>query len=133
MSGTPDIDDELIAEREAQEELVRQQRETQQLEATASPEQPQTEEQKPQVETPKQEVTAEPKKEKEEDEEEQSAIEFAGELAAAPVVGVTDFAVDLINIVPGVEIPKVPEFESDLITAINGESYRQKTITIEFQ
>ena len=120
MPGTPDIDDELIEEQRAQEELVRQLQETEQPEATASSEQPEIEEQTVTVDQPDQESTE--NKQPEEKEEEQSAIEFAGELAAAPVVGVADFAADLMNLVPGVEVPKVPEFESEVTQTVRNLS-----------
>ncbi len=122
MPGTPDIDDEFIEQQKAQEELAKQQQETAQPEATASPQQPTTKEQTPEPVGPDPQVAAETEQREDEEQEEQSAIEFAGELAAAPVVGVTDFAVDFLNLVPGVEIPKVPEFESEVTQTVRNLS-----------
>lgn len=37
--------------------------------------------------------------------------------AAAPLVGVSDFGVDLLNKIPGVNLPKLPKFQNDLLQA----------------
>ncbi len=117
--GTPARDLEFIKQQQAEEELRKQQQETEQAEATASPKQPQPEYQLAEDEL-KQKAEQEPPAEEEEDD--QSALEFVGELAAAPVVGVADFGADLLNLVPGVEIPKVPEFESEITQAVRNIS-----------
>ena len=110
--GAPEIDVEFMEQQKAEEELEKQQQETVKSEATASPEQPeQTKKPKTELPTgPDPEVVEQVKESEQEDEEDQSTIEVIAEGAAALPVGVTDFAVDFLNLVPGVEIPKVPEF-----------------------
>ena len=117
--GTPARDLEFIKQQAAEEELRKQQQETEQTEATASPEQPQPQYQLAEDEL-EQKTEQEPPVEEEEDD--QTALEFVGELAAAPVVGVADFGADLLNLVPGVEVPKVPEFESEITQAVRNIS-----------
>ena len=118
VPGTPDIDDEFIEQQKAEEELAKQQQETAQPEATASPQQPTTKEQTPEPVGPDPQVAAETEQREDEEQEEQSTIEVIGEAAAALPVGVTDFAVDFLNLVPGVEIPKVPEFENEVTQTV---------------
>lgn len=117
--GIPGRDLEYIDEQLAEEELRKEQQETKTPEATASPEQP-TKQEQPQPVTAEerleQKVQETPTEEEEEDD--QSAIEFVGELAAAAPVGVLDFGADLLNLVPGVEVPKVPEFESEITQTV---------------
>ena len=115
--GVPARDLEYIEQQQAEEEL-RKQQETKTPEATASPEQPTTKQQ-PQAATAEEELEQKVQETPtEEEEDDQSAIEFVGELAAAAPVGVLDFGADLLNLVPGVEVPKVPEFESEITQAV---------------
>ena len=115
--GVPGRDLEYIEQQQAEEEL-RKQQETKTPEATASPEQPTTKQQ-PQAATAEEELEQKVQETPiEEEEDDQSAIEFVGELAAAAPVGVLDFGADLLNLVPGVEVPKVPEFESEITQAV---------------
>ena len=115
--GVPGRDLEYIEQQQAEEEL-RKQQETKTPEATASPEQPTTKQQ-PQAATAEEELEQKVQEAPtEEEEDDQSAIEFVGELAAAAPVGVLDFGADLLNLVPGVEVPKVPEFESEITQAV---------------
>ena len=133
--GTPEIDEEFIQQRIAEEEELKRQQQLaaqEQMEATASPQpspQPPVQQQQPtqplpQDQQPEQESIDKPdpvnteKVKEEAQEEEQSALEFYGELAASPFVGVSDFAVDFLNLVPGVEVPKVPEFESEITQTV---------------
>lgn len=37
--------------------------------------------------------------------------------ATAPIVGVSDFGVDLLNKIPGVDLPKVPKYKNELLQA----------------
>jgi hypothetical protein len=39
------------------------------------------------------------------------------EIATSPITGVADFGVDLINIIPGVNVPKLPKYENDIAEA----------------
>lgn len=118
--GAPEIDVEFMEQQRAEEELEKQQQETVKPEATASPEQPeQTKEPKTELPTgPDPEVVEQVKESEQEDEEDQSTLEVIAEGAAALPVGVTDFAVDFLNLVPGVEIPKVPEFENKVTQTV---------------
>lgn len=126
--GAPEIDDEFIRQKEAEEEEeLKLQQQAEQKEATASPEKPTekptektTEELTPVTNDPQ--ASEQVKQQAQEEEEEQSAVEFVGELAAAPVVGVTDFAADFLNLVPGVEVPKIPKFESEVTQTVRNIS-----------
>lgn len=127
MPGTPDIDDEFIEQQKAQQELANQQQETEQPEATASTEQPKPEQSKTKERTfvpdqPDPQVAAETEQREDEEQEEQSLGEAFAEGAAAIPVGVTDFAADFLNLVPGVEIPKVPEFENEIAQTVRNLS-----------
>ena len=120
--GLPSRDTEFIEQQKALEELRKQEEteDTDEATATSEPAQPQVltpEEKVEQVETTLKEEEKE-KDDEDEDEDDQSAIEFVGELAAAAPVGVLDFGADLLNLVPGVEIEKVPEFESEITQTV---------------
>ena len=52
------------------------------------------------------------------DGEDPTLLQTAAEAALAIPTGATDFAVDLINLTPGVELPKVPEFENEVTQTI---------------
>jgi hypothetical protein len=39
------------------------------------------------------------------------------EIATSPVAGVADFGVDLINMLPGVNVPKLPKYENEVAEA----------------
>jgi hypothetical protein len=41
---------------------------------------------------------------------------------AAPIVGITDTVIDTINLIPGVDLPKVPEYESNTTQALRNIS-----------
>ena len=43
---------------------------------------------------------------------------FGMEMGGSPVAGVADFAVDAVNLIPGVEIPKLPKYQNDLATGL---------------
>ena len=119
VPGTPDIDDEFIEQQKAEEELAKQQQETVKPEATASPEQPKTKEETPEPVGPDPQVAAETEQREDEEKEQktQNLPEFVtpGEIAVA---GVTDFVVDFLNLVPGVEVPKLPAYENDVIQTV---------------
>ena len=125
--GVPGRDLEYIEQQKAEEEL-RKQQETKTPEATASPEQPTTKQQ-PQAATAEEELEQKVQEAPTEEEDDQSAIEFVGELAAAAPVGVLDFGADLLNLVPGVEVPKVPEFESEITQAVREISAELRQIS----
>ena len=120
--GLPSRDMEFIEQQNSLKELQEQEEteDTDEATATSEPAQPQVltpEERVEQVETSLKEEEKEKEKD-DEDEDDQSAIEFVGELAAAAPVGVLDFGADLLNLVPGVEIEKVPEFESEITQTV---------------
>ena len=118
VPGTPDIDDEFIEQQKAQEELEKQQLETQQTEATASPEQTKTEDSiQQQLPDPKVAAETEQREDQEEEQKAQNIPEFVtpGEIAVA---GVTDFVVDFLNLVPGVEVPKLPAYENEVTQTV---------------
>lgn len=50
--------------------------------------------------------------------QQQNPIEAAADLATAPVRGINDYFVDLINKIPGVELPKHPKYRSQLAQAV---------------
>ena len=122
--GLPSRDMEFIEQQNALKELKEQEEteDTDEATATSEPAQPQVstpEERVEQIETNlKEEEKEKEKDDEDEDEDDQSAIEFVGELAAAAPVGVLDFGADLLNLVPGVEIEKVPEFESEITQTV---------------
>ena len=70
---------------------------------------------------PKAETPA-PKTEEQEEEGETNTVldtaQTAAEVALAVPTGAVDFAVDAINLVPGVEIPKIREFENGFASAV---------------
>jgi hypothetical protein len=87
--------------------------------------------QKQNLETPNQDPqpaqakaeTPAPKSEEQEEEEGESntvldTAQTAAEFALAVPTGAVDFAVDAINLVPGVEIPKIRDFENNFASAI---------------
>ena len=129
FNGTPDgIDEEELQLMEAAEQQrlanIQQQNQVQEEEqqpggATASPTQPQQQ----QTQQP-----AQPTQNKEEPKRDQQSIYEEGfdlgdaaratsQQAVAAQVGLIDFGTDLVNMVPGVNIPKIPKFENDVAQA----------------
>lgn len=43
---------------------------------------------------------------------------FGFEMGGSPVAGVADFAVDAVNLIPGVNIPKIPKYQNDLANGL---------------
>ena len=43
---------------------------------------------------------------------------FGMEMGGSPVAGVADFAVDAVNLIPGVDVPKLPKYQNDLATGL---------------
>ena len=43
---------------------------------------------------------------------------FGFEMGGSPVAGVADFAVDAVNLIPGINIPKIPKYQNDLATGL---------------
>lgn len=138
FNGTPDgIDAEELQQMQAAEQMRMQEIQTMQQAltqegpkqtggATASPSQPQ-----PQVEQ-KPEKTEEQKKldkqlsdmslgivgdDGKEKNLAQQAVGYVGGQFLGPQAALADFAVDLVNIVPGVDIPKLPKFSNSIAQA----------------
>ena len=129
FSGTPDIDDKLREEARQSAE-ARQQR-------IDLIEQQQPTEQKPQAPTPQATAPAaeepapqpDPKEQQDnnfygltpsfqQDDIDPSAAQVAAEAVLAPFTGPVDAVVDLFNLVPGVDLPKIPEFENEVTQTV---------------
>jgi len=53
-----------------------------------------------------------------EDNVDPSALQTFAEISLAVPTAGTDFVVDLLNLAPGVDLPKVPEFENDIVQTV---------------
>jgi len=124
FNGTPDgIDEEELLQMQAAQQqrqaIIDQQNQDQEEEqtggATASP-------------TQQTQQSAQPTQKKEEPKRDQQSIYEEGfdigdaaratsQQAVAAQVGLIDFGTDLVNMVPGVNIPKIPKFENDVAQA----------------
>ncbi len=47
-----------------------------------------------------------------------SVAQVAAEGVLSPFVGATDFVVDAINLIPNVDLPKIPKFENDVTQSV---------------
>ena len=122
-SGAPAIDPQAIEElrlaEEEEEKLRQQQQQATQPEATAST---------PKPEQPKPQPQAEEEKPKEDfygadlsfqdDGVDPSGLQVAAEAVLSPFAGATDAVVDFINLAPGVDLPKIPEFENEVAQTV---------------
>ena len=90
----------------------------------------------PQAEQPQQEQQAEQPVEEQEEQPQQDTSDqlipqiqngtadigdfarFGFEMGGSPVAGVADFAVDAVNLIPGIEIPKIPKYQNDLANGL---------------
>ena len=134
FSGTPDIDDKLREE-------ARQSAEARQQRIDLIEQQQQPTEQKPQAPTPQATAPAaeepapqpepqpDPKEQEDnnfygltpsfqQDDIDPSAAQVAAEAVLAPFTGPVDAVVDLFNLVPGVDLPKIPEFENEVTQTV---------------
>jgi len=137
FSGTPDIDDKLREEarqsaeaRQQRIDLIEQQQPTEQKLQAPTPQAtaPAAEEPAPQPE-PQQEQQPDPKEQEDnnfygltpsfqQDDIDPSAAQVAAEAVLAPFTGPVDAVVDLFNLVPGVDLPKIPEFENEVTQTV---------------
>ena len=122
-SGAPAIDPQAIEElrlaEEEEEKLRQQQQQATQPEATAST---------PKPEQPKPQPQAKEEKPKEDfygadlsfqdDGVDPSGLQVAAEAVLSPFAGATDAVVDFINLAPGVDLPKIPEFENEVAQTV---------------
>ena len=122
-SGAPAIDPQAIEElrlaEEEEEKLRQQQQQAAQPEATAST---------PKPEQPKPQPQAKEEKPKEDfygadlsfqdDDVDPSGLQVAAEAVLSPFAGATDAVVDFINLAPGVDLPKIPEFENEVAQTV---------------
>src|SRR6056300_1642300 len=137
FNGTPDgIDAEELQQMQAAEQQRLQEIQTMQQElteegpkqtgATASPSQPQ-----PQVEQKPEKTEEQKSKDKQlsdmtlgvfgDDGKEknlaQQTASYVGATLMGPAVPLSDFAIDAINIIPGVDVPKLPKFNNSIAQA----------------
>ena len=49
-------------------------------------------------------------------------LRFGMEMGGAPVAGTADFLVDAVNLIPGVDVPKIPKYQNDLATTLRNLS-----------
>ena len=133
FSGTPDIDDKLREEarqsaeaRQQRIDLIEQQQPTEQKPQAPTPQAtaPAAEEPAPQPEP-----QPDPKEQEDnnfygltpsfqQDDIDPSAAQVAAEAVLAPFTGPVDAVVDLFNLVPGVDLPKIPEFENEVTQTV---------------
>ena len=114
FNGTPDgIDEEELLEINAAQQ--QRQTEIESMQETLSEEQqpssPTTTESQPKQQT-KPSTEEKPKESKES--EGPNRLQGALESVSVGPVGLSDFAVDAINLIPGVDIPKLPKFNNDI-------------------
>lgn len=124
----------LKQNQQALENQVSEFEEPEQQQVETAPQQPETEQpaeqEKPQAAQPQPQQPKEPQGEQPKDqtfpwEEGYDAGDFArntAEGAASIPVGVVDFAVDLVNHIPGVNLPKLPQFKSEFTQSLRNIS-----------
>ena len=123
LEGTPELTEEALAQLQADEQALQGYVEPFQLDQTQDAEQPQVPQ--PTVTTEgqaappvQQEQPVNPNQQRiEEIQQSISPQGFAEKYAAIPT-GMLDFAVDALNLIPYVNIPKVPKFESDVTQSV---------------
>ena len=86
----------------------------------------------PQQQKPETQPKAEPEQPKEEESSDDQLIpqlmdgnadigdfaRFGVEMGGSPVAGTADFIVDAVNLIPGVQIPKIPKYQNDLAQSL---------------
>ena len=132
-SGTPDDVDEERKE-QIRREMEAREREIAELEAlqqkpAQKPQATQSEAKAPAKVQPTQQQTTKETPEKkqdfygvdtsfQDDDIDPSVAQVAAEGVLSPFVGATDFVVDAINLIPNVDLPKIPKFENDVTQSV---------------